>query len=82
MIDVDFEVNGHRVEPREMEHGLQQAMLATIREALAEQVGDLECADHHHRPHILCRGPSVVELEMEVCGCCDQVIDAVENRLQ
>jgi hypothetical protein len=24
----------------------------------------------------------VVELSLEVCGCCDQIIDAVETRLQ
>lgn len=82
MIDIDFELDGRKVEPSSMNGGLQKAMLATIREALAERVGDVECEHHHRHPRILCKGPSVVELSMEVCGCCDRIIDEVETRLQ
>ncbi|WP_027716190.1 hypothetical protein [Desulfuromonas sp. TF] len=82
MIEISFELNGQKVDPKTMGGGLQKAMLTTIREALGERVGQVECEHHHRQPHILCKGPSVVELSMEVCGCCDQIIDAVETRLQ
>jgi len=82
MIDIAFELNGRKVDPKTMGAGLQRAMLSTIREALGERIGDVECEDHHCHPHILCKGPSVVELTLEVCGCCDRVIDTVETRLQ
>ena len=82
MINIAFELNGKKVDPNTMGAGLQRAMLSTIREALGERIGEVECADHHRQPHILCKGPSVVELTLEVCGCCDRIIDAVETKLQ
>jgi len=82
MIDVQFEVAGRKISLDGMNPGLQRSMLATIREALGERVGDVECPHHHCAPHILCKGPSVVELSMEISGCCDHIIDKVESRLQ
>jgi len=81
MIDVLFEVAGRKINLDGMHPGLQRSMLATIREALGERVGDVECPHHHRTPRILCKGPSVVELSMQICGCCDHVIDQVESRL-
>jgi len=81
MIEVCFEVDGHAVEPTCMKPGLQRSMLSVIRDALEEQVGEVTCCEHGDLPRILCKGPSVVEMSMEIQACCDNMHNAVEKRL-
>lgn len=81
MIEVRFEVDGQSVEPASMKPGLQRSMLSVIRDALEEQVGEVDCCPHGDHPRILCKGPSVVEMSMEIHACCDDMLHAVAQRL-
>jgi len=81
MVEILFELNGTMVDPNLMNHGLQKSILTVVKEALGEQVGEVECAEHGTSPKILCRGPNVVEMSMEISACCDHVLDTVETRL-
>ncbi len=82
MLDISFEVNGRQIHLETMNSGLQKSILSTIRDALGERVGDICCESHSRHPKIICQGPSVVELSLQVQGCCDRIIYQVESRLQ
>ncbi len=81
MLDISFEVAGRKVDLGSMNPGLPRSILGQIRDALDEQVGEITCTEHCCAPRIICSGPSVVELSMQLCGCCDQVLDDLEGRL-
>ena len=81
MIDISFEVAGRKVDPESMNPGLPRSILNQIRDALDEQVGEINCAEHRSAPRIVCSGPNVVELSMRLCGCCDGILNDLEKRL-
>ncbi len=82
MIAVKIEVNGKPVDPEDMETALHMATIQSVREATDSTIGDLRCPVHGQAPMLLCHGDRLDTLEMQVTGCCQQLIDMASEKLQ
>ena len=81
MIDIKFEINGRKVDPRNIGDALEGAMLSAISEGLKKKVGSVCCPVHGQSPKLTGKGRSLDKLNFEVSGCCDKVIEDVKTKL-
>jgi hypothetical protein len=76
-----FEIDGHAIDPANMEDPQESAVLESIVDSVTDRVADLRCAEHDEPPRFLLTGPSVEALQLEVLGCCDALVEQVRKKL-
>lgn len=81
LIEIYFEIDGKRVDPRNAGNALEGAMFSAIENVLRQNVGSCRCSEHGQAPTLTAKGRSLDQLNYEVSGCCDKVIEDVKNRL-
>lgn len=81
MIDISFEINGRRVDPRNMRDTLEAAMLTAVTNGIRQKLASCRCAEHGKPPTLKGKGRSLDTLNFEVSGCCDRLIADVKRRL-
>ena len=81
MIDIHFEIGGRQVDPRNMHDVLEAAMLSAVQDGLRKKVGARRCPEHGQNPKLIAKGRSLDNLNFEVAGCCEKVIDEVKRKL-
>jgi len=82
VIDISFEINGKKVNPRNIGNPLEKALLEQVEDSIKKQVGTVRCPEHGTAPKIVCKGHNLNSLSFEVSGCCEKLVDAVKARLK
>lgn len=82
MIDITYEINGRKVNPRNLGNALEKAMLEEITSSIKKSVGNIRCKEHGSRPKVKVKGRSLDNLNIQVEGCCDDLIKQVERKLK
>jgi len=73
-----FEVNGEAIDPTRIKDTKIAKQLENIVESVVDKVGDLKCPEHDEAPKFICSGPDFDDLNLEVLGCCDKLVDIVK----
>ncbi len=81
MIDIRFEINGRRIEPRNMGDALEAAMLAAVDKGIRQKVGSCRCPVHGQAPKLVGKGRGFDKISFEVSGCCEKLIEDVKRKL-
>lgn len=76
-----FEVNGEAIDPAKVKDAKIAKQLESIVESVVDKVGDLRCPEHDKAPKFICSGPSFDDLNLEVEGCCDKLVDIIKGVL-
>jgi len=82
MFELRFELNGKRVDPKNVGDALESAVLDHIRETITKQVGSVRCPEHHSAAKIIAKGNNLSNLSFNISGCCQKLIDAVQAKLK
>lgn len=75
-----FEINGRRVNPRNFEDAMTQAVLHSLEAQIKERVGSVRDPDTGEFPTVVVRGDSLENLQMHVEGS-PEIIALVSERL-
>lgn len=81
MIDLKFEINGRRVDPRNMKDTLEAAVMDAVSKQIRQKIGSCRCSTHGKAPSVVAKGRDLGTLSFQVNGCCDQLIEDVKHRL-
>jgi len=81
MIDVSFEFNGRKVDPNDLGNALEKAVLASVEKQIINKVGSVRCPEHGQKANIICKGRDLDNLNFEVAGCCQVLIDKVKAKI-
>jgi hypothetical protein len=81
MIDLRFEINGRRVDPRNIGDVLTAAVMDAATKEIKRKVGMCRCPVHGKGPTVVGKGRSADKMTFEVEGCCEELIREVKRRL-
>ncbi len=81
MIEVKFEINGRKVDPRNMKNTLMGAVMDAAAQEIRRKIGSCRCPVHGKSPSVVAKGRDTSKLSFEVNGCCDKLIEDVKRRL-
>lgn len=76
-----FIINGQELDPTATEDPEQAELLEQIVDSISAKMAGLTCPSHHQPPRFLCRGTSLQDLNIQVYGCCEQLIDLTNHRM-
>lgn len=80
MLNISCVINGRKVSPNNIANVLESAMLAKIIESVRNTVGSISCKEHGESPSITIEGRNLNDLNFEVSGCCETLIEEVKSR--
>ena len=81
-LSVVFEIEGHTIDPDELDNAFGKALLQTIYQSVRRRVGQTRCPRHGTAPGIVVCGNSLSKLSWQTPGCCQQLRDAIGARLR
>lgn len=81
MLELYFELNGRRVDSRNIGGAIEKATLQIVKEHITKKVGDARCPDHRSGAKIVAKGRDLSNLTFDVSGCCDKLIEEVKRKL-
>lgn len=81
MIDVKFEINGRKVDPRNMKDALIGMAMEAATQEIRRKIGSCRCPEHGKSPTVVAKGRDVSKLSFEMRGCCDKLIEDAKHRL-
>lgn len=82
MLDVSVEINGRRVNPRNMKDTMEGLIVSGIVDSLKNSIRGIRCPDHNELPKLKVKGGDLDNLSVEVSGCCDVLTEKVQKKLQ
>ena len=82
MVDISFEINGRAVEPEEMKDVLDVMFLEHLHHEICNHLEPLLCKKHGLKPKVRVRGPSLDDLDYEITGCCDDIINEARKKIK
>lgn len=80
MLDVRFEINGRRVDPKRIGNALEQVVYEKVVADIRRKVGAVRDPETGRPPKITVKGRSLNNLSIEVHGS-EEVINTVKRRL-
>lgn len=80
MLNISCVINGRKVSTNNMANALESAMLAEIIESVRNTVGSISCKEHGESPSITIKGHNLHNLNFEVSGCCENLIEEVKSK--
>lgn len=80
-VEVRFEINGRKVSPDNWRNAVERALLEQLREQIQAKLRGLRCTKHNQQPHVTVAGASLNQLEFQVHGCCQELIDRAAEAL-
>jgi hypothetical protein len=80
MLDVRFEINGRRVDPKRIGNALEQVVYEKIVADIRRKVGAVRDPETGRPPKITVKGRNLKSLSIEVQGS-EEVINRVKRRL-
>ena len=82
MIDISVEINGRKVNPRNMKDAMETMIVSGIVDCVKKSVQGISCPKHGEQPKLKVKGRNFDNLSVEVSGCCDALKDKVKKKLQ
>ncbi|EIA1557808.1 TPA: hypothetical protein ACP5XP_004513 [Vibrio parahaemolyticus] len=81
MIKITCEINGSKVDPKNMKNALEAAVLSSVVDNVKKSVGSLKCGEHAKAPSIKIKGKSIDKLSFEISSCCEELDQKVRSKL-
>lgn len=81
MLNVSFEINGRKVNPKDIANVLESAVLEQFAASIKKSVGSMRCPDHDQAPTVLVQGKSLKDLSIKISGCCEDFVEVVKSRI-
>jgi hypothetical protein len=81
VIEIRYEINGRRIDPRNVRDAIESAVLGAVSDSISQKLRSCRCPDHGGTPKLIGKGRSVDKLNFEISGCCDNLIAEVKRRL-
>ncbi len=81
-LDITYEINGKKVNPKRLGNELEKVVLAEAANNIKKKLESVICAEHKQRPTVKIIGKNVNDLKCEVEGCCQQLIDDATAKLR
>jgi len=82
MVNITFEINGRRCDPRNIQNMLEAAVFEQVAKSIRERIGATRCPVHGQPPKIVVKGRDIKNLSFEVSGCCGDLIETVKGKFQ
>lgn len=82
MIEINFKINGRKVNPKNMKDVFEAAALDSIDQSIKKSVGNIRCSEHGQSPKIQVIGRSIDNLSFNVSGCCESLIEKVSDKFK
>lgn len=79
--DIEFEIRGRPIKPRDVDHALGQSVLQTIEQSIKQRVGASRCPEHGSAVNIIVSGNSLGKLTWHAPGCCPKLLATVQAKL-
>jgi len=73
MIKIDFKFNANDIE---------KAVMQAASEEIASLVKNVRCPEHGEYARIVASGRSMNDIDFEISGCCDKLVDEVKRKLR
>jgi hypothetical protein len=81
VVDISFKIKGKRVQPDNMTDVLDIIFLKFVGEKINDSVALIRCNKHGREPSVLVKGQDLDNLEYEVSGCCEDLINKAKKTL-
>ncbi len=81
MVEVEFVIRGQKITPDETQNHLERSIMIEVERSLRQRVGSLRCPEHDAAPKITASGTSAEELEFNLSGCCQRLVDQTVEAL-
>ena len=81
MLEIEFSINGKKVQPDQMGNAIEKAMMETIQDNFRGQAQGMTCKEHGEGPRLRLQGRDLEHLSLEVNGCCDTFVKEVSDKL-
>lgn len=81
-MEIKFEIDGKRVDPKNIGNALEQAVLKQVSEGIVKSLSSVRCAEHNQPPRVTVKGQSLDKLSFEIAGCCQALIDTATTKLK
>lgn len=81
MIDIKFEINGRKVDPRNIGDALEGLMLKAVGDSIRKKLATCRCAEHGEFPKLVAKGKTIEKLNFEISGCCEALLADAGRRL-
>jgi len=82
MVDISFEIKGEAVEPHDMKDVLDVMFLEHLYHEICNRFGTLRCEKHGLEPKVKVKGQSLDDLNYEVTGCCNELINEARKKIK
>lgn len=82
MVEITWEINGKKVSANNFGNALEAAVFKSVQERISQAVGSTRCAVHGKAAQITVRGRDLKDLNFEVKGCCEALIEQVRIKLK
>jgi hypothetical protein len=82
MTEIKFELNGKRVELRNLGSALRAEMQKSVERQVQEAARSCRCPVHGQVAKVKPKGGLAGSMSFEVEGCCDEAIERVKRRLR
>lgn len=82
MIDISVEINGRKVDPRNMKNVLEGAIIASVVDSIKKSVQGIRCPEHGTSPTLKVKGRNLDNLNIEVTGCCEKLKELTTKKLK
>ena len=82
MFKISFELNGKKINPNQIGDAIEKAFLTQIQDSIKKSVGSVRCKTHGNAAAITVRGRTVDKLNFKVSGCCEALIEQVQEKLK
>ncbi len=81
MIDITFEINGRKVDPRKIGDALERAVYDSVIKQITQKVGNIRDPKTGKRPKIKVKGRNLDNLSYEISGS-EELIEKVKQKLK
>lgn len=81
MFELHFELNGRRVDPKNIGNAIEKAAFQIAKDVITKKVGSVRCSEHGSGAKIVAKGSELSNLTFNVSGCCDKLIEEIQRKL-
>ena len=81
MIDITFEINGRKVDPRKIGDALERAMYDSVVNQITQKVGNIRDPKTGERPKIKVKGTNLDNLNFDISGS-EELVEKVRQKLK
>lgn len=82
MIKMDLKFNGRSIRPNQLAREMEKAMLENVQDSVKKTVSRIRCRTHGRYARVSFSGRSASNMNFDVSGCCDELIEEVRRQLR